>query len=168
MSEFIQKFILKNTKSIQYIVNEKLAKRGGRVGKFFRWMEIGERSYGQHVIPKWFRFWNTMMLTFGFRMNWGRAHLTKIFTKEREIFMTGYALLFVMYAWLYRKNRIRPLFVYRDYHLHDYDNPDVFTKKFGQYIPFNTINYKVSAHFLEINRIFHFEMMKRVYRINNI
>lgn len=30
MTEFVQKFLLRNTKGLQYIVNEKLAKRKGK------------------------------------------------------------------------------------------------------------------------------------------
>ena len=77
MTESIQRFLLKNTRFLQYVVNEKLAKREGRVGKFFRWMEIGPRNGGDHVITKIFRLWNSIALNYGMRMNWGRPHLTK-------------------------------------------------------------------------------------------
>ena len=64
MTESVQRFLLANTKWLQYLVNEKLAKRSGAVGKFFKWMEVGPRSYGQHFIPRYFRVWNTYMLDF--------------------------------------------------------------------------------------------------------
>jgi len=153
MTEFIQKFLLNNTKWLQHVVNNKLAKRKGSIGKFFSWMEIGQRNNGAHVIPRWFRFWNTYMLNFGWRFNWARPHLTKLFTKEREIFMAAYSGLFIGWAWLYRKNKMRPLFRYEDYHLHDYDNPSNLTRKYNMYIPFNVANYKMSAHYIEIDRI---------------
>lgn len=119
MTEVIQRFLLKNTKWLQYVVNEKLAKRKGPIGRFFTWNQLGERNYGTHYIPKWFRFWNTYLLNFGFRFNWGRPHLTKWFTREREIFIPGYAAFIIFWAWFARKNKIRPLYRYEDYHLHE-------------------------------------------------
>lgn len=135
----------------------------GAVGKFFSWMEIGPRNHGEHVLPKMFRFFNTFLLNFGFRFNWGRPHLTKWFTKEREIYITGYAAMFIFWAWFARKNRIRPLYRYEDYHLHDYDKPARFTSKYNMYVPFNVMNYKTSAHYIEIDRIFSQEMSRNVY-----
>jgi hypothetical protein len=101
------------------------------------------------------------MLNFGFRFNWGRPHLTKWFTREREIFIPGYALFIILWAWYVRKNKIRPLYRSQDYHLHSYDNPSHFSTKYQLYIPFNASNYINSAHYIEINRIFHQEMMKK-------
>lgn len=161
MTEFIQRFLLKNTKGLQYLVNEKLAKKKGGMGKFFSWMEIGPRNYGQHIFPKYFRLWNAMMLNFGFRFNWGRPHLTKLLTRERDIFLVGYAGFFLVWAWWCRKNKIRPLFMSQDFNLHNYDNPTRLTRKYGQYVPFNTVNHVTSAHFLEINKIYHQEMLKK-------
>ena len=128
-------------------------------------MEIGPRNYGQHIIPKMFRFINTFLLNFGFRFNWGRPHITKWFTKEREIYITGYAAMFILWAWFARKNRIRPLYRYEDYHLHDYDKPAKLTNKWNMYIPFNVMNFKTSAHYIEIDRIFSQEMSRYVINL---
>lgn len=136
----------------------------GAIGKFFSWMEIGPRNHGDHIIPKMFRFFNTFLLNFGFRFNWGRPHLTKWFTKEREIYITGYAFMFIFWAWFSRKNRIRPLYRYEDYHLHDYDKPAKLTNKWNMYIPFNVMNFKTSAHYIEIDRIFSQEMSRYVIK----
>lgn len=127
-------------------------------------MQIGERAHGKHYIPRWFRFWNMYMLNFGFRFNWGRPHLTKWFTREREIFIPGYAAVLIFWAWAVRKNKIRPLFRYED-HLHQYDNPTTLSKKWLTYVPFNTMNFKVSAHYIEINRIYHSEMLKKYLEV---
>lgn len=161
MSEVIQRFLLNNTKFIQHVFNNKLAKRGGKIGKAFTWMQLGKRTNGEHIIPKWFRFWNTYMLHFGFRFNWERPHLTKLMTKEREIFMAAYSGLFIIWAWLYKKNKIRPLYRYQDYHLHDYDNPASLSHKYKMYVPFYVSNYKESAHYLEIKKIVFEEMWKK-------
>jgi len=34
--------------------------------------------------------------------------------------------------------------------------------KYGIFVPFNYMNFKISAHFIEINKIYHLEMMKKV------
>jgi hypothetical protein len=167
MTEFIQRFLLNNTKGLQNLVNNKLAKRGGAIGKFFSWMEIGPRNHGTHVIPRWFRFWNSYMLILGWRFNWARPHLTKLATKEREIFMAAYSGVVIGWAWLYRKNKIRPLNRYQDYHLYDYDNPTTLTKTYNMYIPFNVNNFKISAHYLEINKIVFQELWKKFQPIKD-
>jgi hypothetical protein len=161
MSAILQNFLLKNTKVLQFVFNQKLGKRKGGIGKFFRWIELGKRQAGEHVIPKFFRLWNTYWLNIGYRFNWGRPHLTKFFTKERDMFMTGYAGFFILWAWFVRKNKVRPLFMYKDMHLHDYDNPAKFTYKYGMFVPLHVANFKISAHYLEINKIFHQEMLKK-------
>ncbi len=167
MTEFVQSYLLRNTKWLQNLVNNKLAKRKGGIGRFFSWMEIGQRNNGAHVIPRWFRFWNAYMLNFGFRFNWARPHLTKLLTKERHIFMAAYSGLIIGWAWLYRKNKIRPLYTYEDYHLHEYDNPTRFTQKYKMFVPFNVSNYKISAHFLEIDRIVFEELWAKYQPIKN-
>ena len=167
MTEVIQRFLLNNTKWLQHVVNNKLAKRKGGMGKFFSWMEIGPRAHGKHVLPRWFRFWNTYMLNLGWRFNWARPHLTKLATKEREIFMAAYSGIFIAWAWMYRKNKIRPLHRYTDYNLQDYDNPAQFSKKYKMYVPFNVSNYKISAHYIEINKIVFEELWKKFQPIKD-
>jgi len=97
-------------------------------------------------------------------MNWGRPHLTKVFTREREIYICGYASIFIFWAWYARKNKHRPLYQSRDL-LNEYDNPSYYTHKYRKYVPFNYLNFKTSAHYIEINRIFHLEMIKKFYHV---
>ncbi len=52
MTEVIQKFLLAHSKKLQYIVNQKLAKKSGPIGRFFRFVAIGKRQYGEHYIGK--------------------------------------------------------------------------------------------------------------------
>ena len=49
MTERVQAFLLRNTTSLQYLVNERLAKRSGVIGKIFKYLEIGKRQYSQHA-----------------------------------------------------------------------------------------------------------------------
>lgn len=65
------------------------------------------------------------------------------------------------WAWYARKNKIRPLYRYRD-QLNEYDNPTALSRKYQVYVPFNYMNYRMSAHYIEINKVFHLEMLKKV------
>ena len=65
----------------------------------------------------------------------------------------------MFWAWYARKNKHRPLYQSRDL-LNHYDNPSQFTHKYRKYVPFNYMNFKISAHYIEINRIFHLEMLR--------
>ena len=162
MTEFIQKFLLKNTVLLQKLVNEKLAK-GSILPNFWNWMQIGKRNNGVHVFGKFLKFLNSYSHVYGVRMNWGRPHLTKtLFSRERETFLTGYAFMFVIMAYMCRKNVIRPLYQYSDAHLYHYDNPHHLSDRFGMYVPNHYTSYKQSAHYIEINKIFQREMIKKL------
>lgn len=43
MTERFQSFLLRNTTSMQFLVNERLAKRGGPIGRIFSALEMGKR-----------------------------------------------------------------------------------------------------------------------------
>ena len=58
MTERVQEFLLKHTKFLQYLINEKLGKRKGMVGKIFRQFEIGPRQMGKHTLPNIIRYGN--------------------------------------------------------------------------------------------------------------
>jgi hypothetical protein len=45
-------------KLLQYINNERLAKRSGLIGKIARNLEMGERQYSQHAFGRAFRVVN--------------------------------------------------------------------------------------------------------------
>lgn len=161
MTERIQTFLLKNTKFLQKFVNEKLA-NGPFIPNFWKWMEIGQRGYGKHIFSKYFKLYNSWILNFGTRMNYGRPHLQKqIFSKEREIFITGYAAMFVMVVLWTRKNKLRPLYEQNDPYLSRNDNSLNLTDLYGVLVAPYIHRYKKSAHYIEINRIFSTEMMKK-------
>ena len=50
--------LLRNTKGLQYIINERLAKKSGLIGSLGRALEIGPRQYGAHVLPRFFKVAN--------------------------------------------------------------------------------------------------------------
>jgi hypothetical protein len=43
---------------VQFIVNERLAKRSGLIGKIARSLEMGQRQYSQHAFGRTFRVVN--------------------------------------------------------------------------------------------------------------
>ena len=45
MTERFQSWMLSKTTGMQYLVNERLAKRGGPIGALFRNLEMGKRQY---------------------------------------------------------------------------------------------------------------------------
>ena len=58
MSQRLQSWLLTNTKSLQFIVNERLAQREGAVGTFFKFFELGKRQMSSHSWGKWVKFVN--------------------------------------------------------------------------------------------------------------
>ena len=52
MSVRFQHWLLRNTTSMQYLVNERLAKRSGLIGRMARAMEMGERQYSAHAFGR--------------------------------------------------------------------------------------------------------------------
>lgn len=69
MSQRVQNWLLKNTGFVQYLVNERLAKRSGLIGRIFKGLEMGPRNYSQHTIHRAFRvvnyFWVQIYQTLG-------------------------------------------------------------------------------------------------------
>ena len=52
MSQRFQGWLLRNTTTLQYLVNERLAKRNGAIGNLFKKLEIGERNYSPHAFGR--------------------------------------------------------------------------------------------------------------------
>ena len=58
MTERLQNWMLARTTGMQYLVNERLAKRGGPIGRVFKALEMGKRQYGQHTLGRMFKLVN--------------------------------------------------------------------------------------------------------------
>ena len=58
----IQQAWLKVLRPVSTLINDKLATRGGLVGKFGRFFAIGPRQYGFHPINKLIALWNRMFV----------------------------------------------------------------------------------------------------------
>ena len=63
MSQRYQTWVLKNTQFLQYVVNERLAKRSGFIGRVFKSLEMGPRQYSQHSMHRVFRVGNWFWLS---------------------------------------------------------------------------------------------------------
>ena len=46
MTERFQTWMLGKTSGLQYLINERLAKRSGPIGTLFKNLEMGKRQYG--------------------------------------------------------------------------------------------------------------------------
>jgi hypothetical protein len=52
MSQRFQGWLLKNTTGLQYLINDRLAKRGGAFGRLGKALEMGERQYSAHTMGR--------------------------------------------------------------------------------------------------------------------
>ena len=62
MSQRVQAWLLANTRSLQFVINERLAKREGTIGQIFKLFEIGERQMGGHTIGSALRYANWLKI----------------------------------------------------------------------------------------------------------
>ena len=71
MSHKFQSWLLGTTpyKTLQYVVNERLAQRSGPIGNLFKALEMGKREYSAHTLHRAFRvvnyFWMRMFQIYG-------------------------------------------------------------------------------------------------------
>ena len=63
MSQRVQSWLLKNTKGLQYLVNERLATRPGLIGRIFKGLEMGKREYSDHTLHRALRVANFMWVS---------------------------------------------------------------------------------------------------------
>ena len=160
MSEFLQRWLLANIGPIRYMVNERLAKRSGLLGRMFKYLEIGERQYGQHTLTKTMRvanyFWvKTYQIAGMMRLPAARF----IGVHNGPLNYSGMALWFWMtFIVLARFRLIRA----RDNITFNHqDSPEFWYSRYNMMFPPSFLHNRMSAHYIEINHIFAVEMMKR-------
>ena len=78
MTERVQAFLLRNTTSLQYLINEKLAKRPGIIGTVFKKLEIGQRQYGQHAHGRIIRMGNWWWMVYSQQLAHTRQIISRI------------------------------------------------------------------------------------------
>jgi hypothetical protein len=148
-------------KLVQYINNERLAKRSGLIGKIARNLEMGERQYSQHAFGRAFRVVNYYWVQIYHVLGTFRPVLSRLIVGVSQGPL-NYSALF-MWFWLtfliisrFRFIRARDVL-----HFNHQDNPEFWYQRYNMMFPPNFLHNRISAHYIEINHIFAIEMMKR-------
>ena len=162
MSERIQSFLLRNTRGLQHLVNEKLAKRPGFIGRVFKGLEMGKREYGQHSVFKVFRYVNyfyVMSLKQGALM---KPIGSRFFGHGNgPLNYSGLYVYFVAIALVLTKcrfDRSRSSIAFNQQ-----DGAQYWFERYNMMFPPSFLHQRVSAHYIEINNIFFNEMVKKYY-----
>ena len=160
MSERFQSWLLSRTTGLQHLVNERLAKRGGPVGAFFRNFEIGQRQMGRHSMHRVFRVMNYFWV-FGYQAISSHRMVFSRFIGLQNAPL-NYSALF---AWCVATNVIFSRFRFirsRDVlTFNAQDQPEFWFARYGMMFPPSFLHNRLSAHYIEINHIFFVEMMKK-------
>ena len=163
MSERFQTWLLKSGgfKAMQYLVNERLAKRSGLIGRIARSLEMGERQYSQHAFGRAFRVVNFYWIQIYHTLGIMRPVLSRLVIGAGHGPL-NYSALF-MWFWLtflivarFRFIRSRDVLQFNHQ-----DNPEFWYQRYNMMFPPNFLHNRISAHYIEINHIFAIEMMKR-------
>ena len=160
MSQRVQSFILRNTGGLQYLVNERLAKRPGLIGRIFKGLEMGKREYSEHTFHRAFRVVNYLWMS-----------IFRVYAMMRPIgsrFLgsgngpLNYSGLFV-YFWASSMIFARCRFSKsRDqYMFNSQDGAEFWFDRYNMMFPPSFLHNRLSAHYIEINNIFFCEMMKK-------
>jgi hypothetical protein len=140
------------------IINQLL----GILGKVGRFWAIGPRQYGSHATNSALRLYNEMMLA-------GLAHVHNRYGVMKNFSQRGYQGLRPMkFTAIYSSAFIVIMFC-KPFYTDDpvtedaNDRLDYHINKIGRMgLPISTLNMRTSAHFLECNRIYSAEMLRRV------
>lgn len=159
MSSWMQFYIQRASAPLKNVVNERLAKRGGPIGRMFTFFQMGERQWGGHVIEKFLRSYmlrwynGVQMVTTG-----GSNPLRDINMENGKGFsVLNEAPFFLRAAFLL-------FFLWADPYHHPENADDVLStheETYDYFFPNNVLNERISAHYWEINRIYHVEMTKK-------
>ena len=152
--------MLRNTTSLQYLVNERLAKRGGMVGSIFKALEMGKRQYGRHAHMRWFKYIN-----FNFVSSFQTIYSMRM-VLSRSIGVTQGPINFSgLFVWFFISLSILTRFnVPRGKEFLNFqrqDSPMYWYTRFNIMFPPSFMHHRLSAHYIEINHIFAAEMLKK-------
>ena len=160
----VQAWILRNTTGLQFLVNERLAKRSGMIGKIFKAIEMGPREYGRHSQLRmalvgnyfWVQFYHTLSIV--------RPIISRFMTVQHgPLNYSGlYFYVFITIFVLARFRFIRG----RDFvACNQQDNPEFWFARYELMFPPNFLHNRLSAHYIEINHIFAFEMIRKYQHV---
>ena len=143
-------------------MNEKLAKRPGGIGRFFKAIEMGKREYGTHSFHRLWRvvnfFWIKqyqvlcLMRPVGSRF-FGQGNGPLNYT---GLFVYIFATLSLLSTTTFQKHGIINKFNYQD-------GAEFWFERYRMMFPPNFLHNRVSAHYIEINNIFFNEMIKKYH-----
>jgi len=150
---------------LAYVINEKLAKRSGLLGRIGKFWMIGPREYGSHPLNKLFIFLNRRYI-FAAAVALHRYSVVKTLTHggyhmlrpfKHVSFLGPLAVFWGFFTWVYTTSTVRG---------YEPDRLTYLSKRIGKAgLPLNSMNQRTSAHYIEINYIFQAEMMKKYHRV---
>ncbi|EGR31133.1 hypothetical protein IMG5_117260 [Ichthyophthirius multifiliis] len=161
----IQKAWLQILQPVSFVINEKLAKRSGLLGKIGRFFMIGPREYGVHPLNRMFIFLNRKYLSyqgvalhrysFIKNLTHNGYHMIRIVKHASFVLPTCVLAGLGVFAFYGDSNKSYA--------------PDRFPylkKKAGdQALPLGSLNQRTSAHLIECNSIYGAEMVKRYHSV---
>ena len=159
-----QSWLLRNTSSLQYLVNERLATRGGAIGRFFKAIEMGPRQYGQHTFHRTFRLFNYFYVQVYHILAVQRPVFSRFFgVQNGPLNYSGVALyLFITLMVFGRFRFIRARDVL---YFNRQDNPEFWFARYNMMFPPSFLQNRISAHWIEINHIFSVEMIRKYQNV---
>ena len=160
MSTRFQSWLLRNTGGLQYLVNERLAKRSGAIGRVFKALEMGERQYGQHTLLRAFRVVNYFWVQIYQQMGMMRPVFSRFMGVQNG--PLNYSGIFVyLFCSMMVFSRFRFIRARDVLYFNAQDNPEFWYARYNMMFPPNFLHNRLSAHYIEINHIFAVEMMKK-------
>lgn len=167
MSTRFQTWLLANTKPMQFMVNERLAKRGGAIGQIFTWLSMGERQYGRHTFGRWLKtcnyWWVMVYHAFG-SIRPVASRFTGVSTAPLNY--TG------MFVWLIATNAIFGRFRFNNPRdiltFNVQDQPEFWYERYAMLFPTSFLHNRLSAHYIEINHIFSVEMTRKIIKAKKV
>ena len=160
MTERFQNWMLSRTSGLQYLVNERLAKRGGPVGRIFTLLEMGKRQYGQHSLGRFLRIANYWWLMIYQTINMQRAVFSRfVGLQNAPLNYSGLFVWFVCTNMIFSRFRFTRSREVMNFNMQD--QPEFWYSRYGMMFPPSFLHNRLSAHYIEINHIFFIEMMKK-------
>jgi hypothetical protein len=156
----VQQWILRNTTGLQYLVNERLAQRSGLIGRMFKAIEMGPREYGQHSQLRLWKVANFFWVQYYHTYSILRPVFSRFFgATQGPLNYSGlfiYFIFSIMIACKFRFIRGRDFVM-----TNQQDNPEFWFARYEMMFPPNFLHNRLSAHYIEINHIFAFEMIRK-------
>ena len=145
---------------IENLVNERLAKRGGPIGRLFTALSIGKRQFGQHSIGRIMKLMNYWWLMIYQTLGQQRVVFSRFVGLQNA--PLNYSGLFV---WFVATNMIFSRFRFTRsrevMNFNQQDQPEFWYSRYGMMFPPSFLHSRLSAHYIEINHIFFIEQMKK-------